>query len=142
MSAIKFLLENGADVNTKDHRNFTLLMYCAKFDDLTLISLVLSYGAKINLKDLSGFTALDYAIKNNNLNSVKFLVENGAEISDESYMFAMNSNHKTIVKYFDSFDMNKQVFAGGDSVRGANLAVRAAADGKDAAQKIIESFKL
>jgi len=110
MSAIKFLLENGADVNTKDDKNFTLLMYCAQFNDLTLISLVLSYGAKINLKDLSGFTALDYAIKNNNLDAVKLLVDNGAEISDESYMYAMNSNYKTIVKYFDSFDINKQIF--------------------------------
>jgi ankyrin repeat protein len=110
MSAIKFLLENGADVNTKDNKNFTLLMYCAKFNDLTLISLALSYGAKVNVKDSSGFTALDYAIKNNNLNSVKLLVENGAEIYDESYMFALKSNHKTIVKYFDSFDPNKQIF--------------------------------
>lgn len=36
---------------------------------------------------------------------------------------------------------NPKVYAGGDSVRGANLAVRAAADGKNAAQKIAESFK-
>jgi len=110
MGAIKFLLENGADANTKDDKNFTLLMYCARFNDLNSISLVISYGAKINLRDLSGFTALDYAIKNNNLNAVKLLVENGAEISDESYMFAMNSNYKTIVMYFDSFDVNKQIF--------------------------------
>jgi glutamate synthase (NADPH/NADH) small chain len=37
---------------------------------------------------------------------------------------------------------NAKIFAGGDSVRGANLAVRAAADGKNAAQMIVESFKL
>ena len=110
MSAIRFLLENGADVNTQDNKNFTLLMYCAQFNDLTLISLVLSYGAKVNVKDSSGFTALDYAIKNNNLNSVKLLVENGAEIFDDSYMYALRSNYKTIVKYFDSFDPNKQIF--------------------------------
>jgi len=110
MSAIKFLLENGADVNTKDHKNFTLLMYCAKYNDLSSISLALSYGARVNIKDSSGFTALDYAIKNNNLDTVKILVENGAEIFDESYMYAMKSNYKTIVKYFDSFDPNKQIF--------------------------------
>jgi ankyrin repeat protein len=110
MSAVKFLLENGADVNTKDKRNFTLLMYCAQFNDLSLISLVLSYGAKVNLKDLSGFTALDYAIQKDNLDTVKLLVENGAEILDESYMFALESNFKRIVKYFDSLDPNKQIF--------------------------------
>jgi len=37
---------------------------------------------------------------------------------------------------------NHKIYAGGDSVRGANLAVRAAADGKEAAEKILESFKL
>lgn len=110
MGAVKFLLENGADVNTKDHKNFTLLMYCAKFNDLSLISLVLSYGALVNVKDSIGFTALDYAIKNNNLDAVKLLVENGAEIFDDSYMLALTSNYKTIVRYFDSLDPNQQVF--------------------------------
>lgn len=110
MSAIKFLLENGADVNTKDKRNFTLLMYCAQFGDLTLISLVLSYGAKVNVKDLSGFTALDYAIQKNNLEAVVMLVENGADITDESYMLALENKYKRIIIYFDSFDPNKQIF--------------------------------
>jgi len=37
---------------------------------------------------------------------------------------------------------NSKIYSGGDSVRGANLAVRAAADGKDAAKMIFESLKL
>jgi len=36
---------------------------------------------------------------------------------------------------------NSKIFAGGDSVRGADLAVTAAADGKAAAKAIVESFK-
>ena len=36
---------------------------------------------------------------------------------------------------------NRNIFSGGDSVRGANLAVRAAADGKNAALSIIEQLK-
>ena len=35
---------------------------------------------------------------------------------------------------------NTKVYSGGDGVRGADLAVRAAADGKDAALAIVESF--
>ena len=110
MSAVKFLLENGADVNTKDRLNFTLLMYCVQYNDLSLIKMALSYGAKVNEKTLSGFTALDYAIKNNNLEAVKLLHSNGSEISDESYMLALQKNHKSIVKYFDCLDPNKQIF--------------------------------
>ena len=36
---------------------------------------------------------------------------------------------------------NPKIYSGGDSVRGADLAVRAAADGKNAALAIVEKFK-
>ena len=110
MSAIKFLLENGADVNTKDKKNFTLLMYCVQYNDLSLISLALSYGARVNDKDITGFTALDYAIKNNNLDAVKLLHNYGSDIFDHSYMLALDNNYKCIIKYFDCLDPNKQIF--------------------------------
>jgi len=110
MSAIKFLLENGADANTKDKKNFTLLMYCVQFNDLSLIKLALSYGANANDKDIFGFSALDYAIKNDSLSAVKLLHESGSVIFDESYMLALQNNHKSIVKYFDCLDPNKQIF--------------------------------
>jgi glutamate synthase (NADPH/NADH) small chain len=42
-----------------------------------------------------------------------------------------DQNHKT---------SNDKIYAGGDGVRGADLAVRAAADGKAAAKAIVESF--
>jgi glutamate synthase (NADPH/NADH) small chain len=45
---------------------------------------------------------------------------------------------KTNIKHQTS---NKNIFSGGDSVRGANLAVRAAADGKNAALSIIEQLQ-
>jgi len=109
MSAVKFLLENGADVNTKDSKNFTLLMYCVQYSELSLVQLALSYGARINDRDNSGYSALDYAIQSNNLNSVILLVENGADISDDSYMLAMEQNYKKIVNYFDSLDEDKQI---------------------------------
>lgn len=110
MDAVEFLLQNGADVNTKNSKNFTLLMFCAKSRNHTLLKKILHYGANINDKDLKGFTALDYAIENDDLESVKILVSNGANISDNSYMLALKHNFKKIVYYFDSLDPNKQVF--------------------------------
>jgi len=45
------------------------------------------------------------------------------------------------IKVNESFQTsNSKVYAGGDGVRGADLAVRAAADGKAAAKAIVESF--
>ena len=110
MSAVQFLLENGGDVNTKDKKGFTLLMYCVQFNDMSLIKLALSYGATIGSRDKSGFTALDYAIKNNNLEVIKLLCNNGAIVYDHSYMLSIDNNFKCISKYFDSLDPNKQIF--------------------------------
>jgi ankyrin repeat protein len=110
MNAVEFLLDNGADVNTKNSKNFTLLMFCANHGDLSLLKKVLYRGARINDKDLHGFSALDYAIERDDFNMVRFLVENGAEISNNSYMLALKNNHKKIVHFFDCLDPNKQVF--------------------------------
>lgn len=110
MEAVEFLLQNGADPNTKDSKGFTLLMFCAKNGKFSLLKKVLHYGANINDKDLKGYTALDYSIDRNDIEAVKYLVTNGANISDNSYMLALKHNFKKIVYYFDSLDPNKQVF--------------------------------
>ncbi len=110
MEAVEFLLQNGADPNTKNSKNFTLLMYCVKHSDLRLVQMVIRYGAYINSKDLSGLTALDYAVERNSIEMVKYLVDNGAHITDEAYMIALQSGFKKIVDFFDCLDPNKEVF--------------------------------
>ena len=110
MSDIEYLLQNGADVNTKNEKHFSLLMSAARNNDLESISTLISYGAKINSKDLHGFTALDYAIEQNHIQSVKLLVKSGALITDNSYMLAVSKNLKDITKYFDTLDDDKQIF--------------------------------
>jgi ankyrin repeat protein len=110
ISDIKELLVNGADANTSDSSGFTLLMSFAKKNDIESMGLLLEYAANINAKDILNFTALDYAVKEHNLKAVKFLVENGAFVSEDTYMFALNTQNKDIVAYFDSLDPNKHVF--------------------------------
>ena len=110
MSGVKYLLDNGADVNTANSKGFTLLMHCVKINDFDLVNTVLSYHPKINLKDITGVTALYFAVKNNNLEMVRLLVQNGATITDEAYMLALESKYKQIVQYFDLQDKNKTIF--------------------------------
>jgi len=62
----------------------------------------------------------------------KFIKNSGLEL-DKWGGIKVDDTHKT------SLD---NIYAGGDGVRGANLAVRAAADGKAAAKEIIKSFKV
>ncbi|MEA3512177.1 MAG: ankyrin repeat domain-containing protein [Campylobacterota bacterium] len=110
MEAVEFLLKNGADVNTSDNRGFTLLMFCVELNNIDLLNTILSYPVMLNKRDKKGFNALDYAIKSDNLDIVKLLIESGADITDENYMHSINTNTREITRYFDSFDINKQIF--------------------------------
>ncbi|PIF04835.1 MAG: hypothetical protein CSA86_00445 [Arcobacter sp.] len=110
MNEIEELLRTGADVNTANENNFTLLMNFVKKGDIKTVKILLEYGAKINQKDLFNMTALDYAIENKNLEIAKLLVSSGADITNDNYMFAVQGNHKELVSFFDTFDPNKQIF--------------------------------
>jgi len=110
MYAVEFLLNNGADVNTRDEKGFTLLMFLVTHQDTSLIAYIIKKGARVNDTSLCGLTALDYAVKENNLEIVTLLVDNGAVITDSSYMLAIRKRFKRIITYFDSFDENKQIF--------------------------------
>lgn len=70
---VKFLIENGADVNLQNNEGNTALMSVADLPnhahetqvDLTLeiINILIHYGAKIEMQDANGQTALDKSIK-------------------------------------------------------------------------------
>jgi ankyrin repeat protein len=110
MSEIEMLLKNGADANTKDIKGFSLLMSYAKTDDIDALRTLLEYGASINDRDHLSFSALDHAIEAKNLPVVEFLVKNGAKVTNDSYMFAVRKNEKSIIDFFDSLDPDKHIF--------------------------------
>lgn len=110
MSEIEKLLESGADVNTSDKNNFTILMSFVEKGDKHIVKILLDYGANVNVKDLFSMTALDYAIKNKQLEIAKLLVTNGAIITSDNYMFAIESNYKELVSFFDTLDPDKYIF--------------------------------
>ena len=110
MIEIEKLLKSGADVNTSDKNGFTLLMNFVKKGDEKIVQTLLNYGANINVKDLHNMTALDCAIKNKHLNIAKLLVNSGAIITNDNYMFAIESNYKELVSFFDTLDPNKYIF--------------------------------
>ena len=110
MSEIEKLLESGADVNTSDKNDFTLLMSFVEKGDIETVKILLRYGANVSVKDYFHFTALDYAIRKKHLKIAKLLVSSGAIITNDSYMFAVESNYKEMVDFFDTLDPNKHIF--------------------------------
>lgn len=60
-SLVKYLVENGAVVNSQDKRGWTSLMYAA-YDNYTEIAKsLLEHNASVTIKNSEGKTALDTA---------------------------------------------------------------------------------
>lgn len=61
-SAIKQLLEAGANVNVQDSEDKTPLHMAAIKDDISLVKLLLKNGARPDIVDSDGYTAIDLAM--------------------------------------------------------------------------------
>ncbi len=61
LPAIKFLIENDADVNVKTNAGKTPLMFAAKKGNREIVGALLRAGADVSAKDSKGDTAVNYA---------------------------------------------------------------------------------
>jgi len=103
VNIIKYLIENGSDINAKNWKGETPLILSAKHLHLEIIRYLIENGADINAKDDNGRTSLMMAIYQEESNpflmsdkkrvvtdellqTVKYLIENGADpnITDEN----------------------------------------------------------
>lgn len=92
---VKFLLENGANINTKDNDGNTVLYYNIRYDHYEkeemlenakkIFNLLIKYGADVNTKDNYGASLLDKSYRPStalaqNREMFKVLVENGFDL--------------------------------------------------------------
>jgi len=61
VNALKSQLDRGGDVNSRDEKGETLLIYAVKRNRPEIVKMLVEKGADISAKDESGKTALDYA---------------------------------------------------------------------------------
>jgi ankyrin repeat protein len=79
---VKILLDNGADVNTKDHDGNTALHTAARKEHFEIVKILLDRSANVNEKNVGvGETALHMAAKTGNFQIVELLFANGAEVN-------------------------------------------------------------
>lgn len=76
-------LKQSADINAKDERGKTALIYACSGNYLCTygVELLLAAGADVNVKDNHGWTALMYAALANNRWTVKLLLDAGADFN-------------------------------------------------------------
>jgi hypothetical protein len=92
---IKELIDAGADVNKKDEKGITALIYAARYDHPETVELLLKNGADINQTDgTEGHTALYYAAYYDHPGTAEILLKNGADGSSAEYI-AMTKSIKT-----------------------------------------------
>ena len=78
---VKWLIENGANPNTKDKMHNTALHFASKTGSQHVLKYLIEYGADLNAKDKEENTPLDYA---SSLEVANLLVENGDPQSHSS----------------------------------------------------------
>ena len=83
--AIRCLVNNGVDINTKDEYGETALIHATDNADKKIVRLLIELGADINVQDDEGWTALMHAIFINtdkNADEIaSLLIKNGANVN-------------------------------------------------------------
>ena len=84
---VKLLLKHGADVNLRDKKGYSALLWSYFFNNghnFELVELLIKHGANVNFQQFNGFSILmimaEYSCQDNNLRVIKLLLEHGADV--------------------------------------------------------------
>lgn len=106
MSIVRYLCENGADVDYRNEYGTTALMVAAYKGryHAAAVDCLCTFGADPNLQDRNGRTALMYAVNQGVLPVVKYLCERGADANiqdadgETALMYAARTERDDVVK--------------------------------------------
>lgn len=94
---VKYLIENGADIDAREFKNRTALMYAIKKNHIDLAIYLLGFEPNLNLKDYKGNTALEIAFNKDNFDAIKgHLPENPFVGVDGPYIFKARKKYNVI----------------------------------------------
>ena len=92
MDIVKFLLENGADINETVNTGSTPLAVALLAGNFEIADFLIQKKADINKSDIMGMSPLMWAAKEGNLKVVQYLVEHGANVNKQ------NNNGRSVIE--------------------------------------------
>ena len=95
IETMKFLLDNGVNIEEKDIRGDTLLIHASWSGRYEMLRVLIEKGANIEAKDSYGNTPLINASMTRSYQNMYFLLENGADIK------VRNNNGNTFTSFLD-----------------------------------------
>ena len=82
LDIVKFLIDNGADIEIKDGRGYNALIESVKHGNLDIAAFLIDNEADVNTSISSIFyTALHFAVIKNRLDILELLIQAGANIN-------------------------------------------------------------
>jgi ankyrin repeat protein len=91
IDVMKVLLCNGADVNSRDKSNTTVMNKAIKYGHSSIVRLLCQHNADVNLQGECGVTPLILAAKYDHVEITNILLENGANVNTRSYYLQISS---------------------------------------------------
>lgn len=101
IAKVDYIIKNGANVNSKNDEDWTVLMEASCINSIEIIKLLIKAGADVNAYDESGWTALMEATNNKNIDILKVLIESGANVNfkaDNGWTALINSSGKNFIE--------------------------------------------
>ena len=108
-------IENGSDLNMKDHKGLTPLLLALKHNQLEIAKILIKHGADIELANKGGRTPLHFAIELGSIELTKAILERNANIN------AKDKKGMTPLHYASAFDFDNPDMAQLLIANGANL---------------------
>jgi len=107
---MRFLVEEGADVNTATDRGITVLHHASEGRDLSLVKLLLSQNANVNAVDKHGVSPLHLAVYSGSDEIASLLLAEGADINSQTTVYKINMSvpkDNAYQAFFELHDMGE-----------------------------------
>jgi ankyrin repeat protein len=96
IDVMKVLLCNGADVNSRDKSNETVMNKAINYGHSSIVRLLCQHNADVNLQGECGVTPLILAAEYDRVEITKILLETGANVNTISYYVRISSRKRCI----------------------------------------------